>query len=94
MEAVQAATVVDFDLKSAAKKRLRLPARMKGGGIKKETETRRLAFFGALLDVLPRCIDKKVENGEEMPGYYSEQLTEAISKGAYDAEGRKNRKFV
>jgi hypothetical protein len=33
MEAVQAATRVDSDMKSAAMERLRLPARMKGGGI-------------------------------------------------------------
>jgi hypothetical protein len=28
----------------------------------------------------------KAENGEEMLGYYSEHLTEALGKGAYDAE--------
>ena len=38
----------------------------------------RPAFLGALLDILPRCTDKKAEDGEEMPGYYSEQLTRAI----------------
>jgi len=94
MEAVQAATGVDFDMESAAMKRLRLAARMKGGGIKKAVGTRRPAFMGALLDVLPRCIDMKPENREEMPGYYSEQLTEALGKGAYDAKGHMNEKFV
>jgi len=68
--------------------RLRLPARMKGGGIKRA----RPAFLGALLDILPRCIDRKAGNGEEIPRYYSEQLTEAIGKGAYDAEGHRNEK--
>jgi hypothetical protein len=68
LEAVQAATAVDFDMEAAAIERLRLPARMKGGGIKKATTTRRPAFLGALRDVLPRCIDRKAENGEEMPG--------------------------
>ncbi len=29
-----------------------------------------------------------------MPGYYSEQLTEALGRGAYDAKGHKNEKFM
>jgi hypothetical protein len=85
---------VDFDMDRAAMEKLRLPARMKGGGIKRATDAMRPAFLGALLDELPRCIDKKAENGEEMPGYYSEQLTEAIGKGEYDAEGHKNEQFL
>ena len=94
MEAVQAATGVDFDLEAAARERLRLPARMKGGGIKRAADTRRPAFLGALLDVLPRCIDKKSANGEDMPGYYAEQLTEVLGKGVHDAEGHMNEKFL
>jgi hypothetical protein len=47
-----------------------------------------------LLDVLPRCIDKRAENGEEMPGYYTEQLTEALGKGTYEADGHRNEKFM
>jgi hypothetical protein len=94
MEAVHAAIGVDFDMESAERERPRLPARMKGGGIKTTADNRRPAFLGALLDVLPRCIDRKAENGEEMLGYYSEQLTEAIGKGAYDAEGHMNGKFA
>ena len=84
MEAVEATTGVKFDMDITAMERLRLPARMKGEGIKGAANARRPAFLGALLDILPRCIDKKVENGEEMLGYYSEQLTGAIDRGAYD----------
>ena len=47
MEAVQTATGVDFDTKVMAKERLRLPARMKGGGIKRTTDTTYPAFLGA-----------------------------------------------
>jgi hypothetical protein len=94
LEGVQAAIGVDFDMEAAAIERLSLPAMMKGGGIKRAVDTKRPAFLGALLYVLPRCIDKKAENGEEMPGYYSEQLTEALGKGAYDAEGHMNEKFM
>jgi hypothetical protein len=39
-------------------------------GIKSAADTRRPAVLGALLDILPRCIDRKADNGEEMPGYY------------------------
>jgi hypothetical protein len=48
--------------------KLRLPARMKGGGIKRAADIRKPAFMGALLDILPRYIDRKAENGKEMPG--------------------------
>ena len=64
MEAIQAATGVDFDTEDAARDSLRLPARMKGGGIKRATDTRYPAFLGALLDILPRCVDSRDEQGE------------------------------
>ena len=67
---------------------------MKGGGIKKAAGTRRPAFQGALLDVLSRCIARKAENNEEMPGHCTEQLTEALGKGAYDVEGHKNEQVM
>ena len=47
-----------------------------------------------MLDILPRCIDRKAENGEEMPGYYSEHLIGEIGRGAYDQEGHRNEKFL
>jgi hypothetical protein len=51
-EAVEAATSIDFDQEEMAEERLRLPARIKGGGIKKQTDMRRPAFLGALSDIL------------------------------------------
>jgi hypothetical protein len=94
MEAVQAATGVDFDGEEAARERLRIPARMKGGGIRRATETRYPAFLGALLDVLPRCIDRTEDNGESIKGYYTQQLVETIGEGAYDSEGHRNERFL
>jgi hypothetical protein len=58
MEAVQAAKGVDFDTEESARGRLELPPRMKGGGITRATDTIYPTFLGALLDVLPRCIDR------------------------------------
>ena len=90
MEAVQAATRVDFDMEEMARERLRIPARMIGGGIRRATDTRYPAFLGGLLDVLPRCIDMMEDNGDKCQGYYSEQLSDVIGEGAYDSGGHRN----
>ncbi len=71
LEAVQAATGVNFDLEDAAKQRLRFPTRMKGGGIKSTKATRYPAFLGALPDVLPRCIDMTEINGDKINDRYN-----------------------
>jgi hypothetical protein len=63
MEAVHVATGVNFETEDLAKARLRLPARMKGVGIKRTVDKRYPTFLGALLDVLPRLIDREEENG-------------------------------
>ena len=63
MKALQAATGVKIDTEVMANQRLRLPARMKGGGIKRISDTRYPSFLGALLDILPRCVDMKETNG-------------------------------
>jgi hypothetical protein len=85
---------MDFAGEEAARERLKIPARMKGGGLRRATETRYPAFLGALLDVLPRCIDKTEANGGCIPGYYTHQLTEVIGEGAYDNEGHRNAQFM
>ena len=94
MKAVQAATGVDFDIEEAARERLGILARMKGRGIKKAEDTRYPAFLGALLDVLPRCIDRTEANGECTPGYYAHPLIEVIGRGAYDNDGNRNAQFL
>ena len=90
MVAVQAATGVDFDIEEAARESLKIPARMKGGEIKRAEDTRYPAFLGALLNVLSRCVDRTEANRECIPGYYTHQLREVIGKGAYDNEGHRN----
>jgi hypothetical protein len=94
MEAVQAGTGVCFDTEKMAYERLRLHARMKGGGIKRTTDKRCPAFLGAMLDVLPRLIDRKDENGEVTVGVYSRQMTSVVGEGAYDADGHMNTMFL
>ena len=77
-----------------AKERLRLLARVKGGGVKRATDKRYPAFLEAMLDVLPRMIDMEDENGEVTVGVYSRQLTHIIGEGAYNAEGHRNTQFL
>ncbi len=88
------ATGVNFDTKEMAKERLRLPARMKGGGMKSVADKRCPTFLGALLDVLPRLIDRNAENGEVEVGCYSAHMTHIIGEGAYDADGHRNTQFL
>ena len=67
---------------------------MKGGGIKRATDSRYPAFLGALLDILLRCVDRKERNGEITVGTYSDQLTGVVGSGAFDEEGHKNSQFL
>jgi len=94
MEVVQAATGVAFDNEDTARERLSLTARIMGGGIRRATETRYPTFLGALLDVLPRCIDMTEANGEKVQGYYAQQLTKVIGEEAYGSEGHRNAQFL
>jgi hypothetical protein len=94
MEAFQTTTGVSFETEKMANERLRLPARMKGGGVKRATNKRYPALLGAMLDVLPRMIDREDENGEVIVGVYSRQLTHIIGEGAYNAEGHRNTRFM
>ncbi len=94
MEAVEAATGVDFETDVMAKERLRLLARLKGRGIKRTSDTGNPTFLGALMHNLPRCVDMEETNGEVTKGIYSEQLTKVIGEGAYDENGHKNTQFL
>ena len=94
LEVVQAATGVEFDTEVMAKERLRLPARMKGGGIQLATDTKYPAFLGALLDIMPRCVDTKENNGEITKGICYDQMTTVIGVGAFDEAGHMNTQFM
>ena len=65
VEAVHAVTcIIDFNVEVIAKDRLRLQARVKGGGIRSMMDMRRPVFLDAILYILPRCIDSKAPTGE------------------------------
>ena len=94
LEVAHSATGIKFNAEQIAKDRLRLSARLKGGSIRSMADLRRPAFLGALLHVLPICIDKRGPNGEETEGIYSSILTNAIGRGAYDQTGHINAGFL
>jgi hypothetical protein len=93
-EAVHATTGIDFDAETVARDRLRLPARLKRGGIWRMVDLKRPAFLGAMLHILSRCIDKKIREGEKTKGIYSGHLTDVIREGAYGARGHRNARFL
>ena len=50
--------------------------------------------MGAILDILPRCIDKKDESGVLIIGVYPKQLGDVIGEDAFDKGGHLNMKFL
>ena len=94
LQAVEAATDMEFKEEDMEEERLRLPTRMKGGGIKKQTDLMRPTFLGALPNILPRCIDITETGVEENKGYYSKQLKIEIGEGAYNHDGHKNARYL
>ena len=94
LEVCHATTGIRFGAESVAKDMLGLPARLKGGEVKSMGDLRRPAFLGVILDILPRCIDKRDPNGEKTMGFYSSILTKSIGIGAYDQDGHMNVGFL
>jgi hypothetical protein len=90
LEAVHASAGIRFDAEKVAKEKLRLPARWKDGWVKSMVDMRNQTFQGAILDVLPRCIDTTGPSGERTRDIYNVTITEAIREGAYDQEGHMN----
>ena len=55
---------MDFDTEVMAKERLMLPARMKGGGIKRTTDAMYPTFLGALLYLTKVCGQEGNQRGD------------------------------
>jgi hypothetical protein len=85
LEATERAKRIDFGSEEMTRLRLHIPARLTGGGIKSISELRHPTFVGAILDILPRCIDTRDEKGETTKGIYTKQLRDIIGEGAFDA---------
>jgi hypothetical protein len=71
-EATKATTRVEFMRDSAAMVKLKLPARLEGGGIKSQVNIRNPPFLGALLDALHKMVDIKNDTGAVTRGYFAQ----------------------
>ena len=89
LKCASAATLCSFPAASYAHRRLFLPARLRGGGLRLALHTCSAAYVGALHDVLPTFIDRHDEEDRLIPGLYSSQLRDhgLFSDCAYDAVG-------
>jgi hypothetical protein len=61
-------TWVDFGSEDLARQRLHIPARLKGGWIRNISDLHQQTFVGAILDILPSCIDIANEKREIIKG--------------------------
>jgi hypothetical protein len=95
LEVVEAATSIYFDRgRSRGGGKIAAASSDERGRNKKQSDTRRPAFSGALLDILPRCIGITDSREEVKKGYYSTQLSEEIGDGAYNHDGHRNARFL
>ena len=81
--AAKSATGVDFESDEVARRRLRLPARRRGGGVRSHIETTAAAFCGAVNQAVPRFIDHTDDAGEVVAGYFP-SLVSVLGAGSFD----------
>ena len=83
LDAAKCATGVEFAGDEHSRRRLRLPARSKGGGVRSHVETTDAAFCGAVNQSIPRLIDHKDEAGEVVVGFFP-SLVSVLGAGSFD----------
>ncbi len=57
-------------------------------------DLRHPTYLRAILDMMPRCIDNKDEDGETVKGIYTRQLGDIIGEEAYEATRHINAQFL
>ncbi len=62
---------VDFVAKEMARRRLHIPTTLKEVGIRNITVLKQPTFVVAILDFLPRCIERNDDNGDIVKGVYT-----------------------
>ena len=86
VRALVAATVgEEVNTDELASRRLQLPARMFGGGIRSMVDVAPAAFLGGLCRSVPSFIQRAGEAGGGTAGFMP-NLTEMLGRGAFDAE--------
>ena len=84
IQAATAATGVDFAGSEISRKRLRLPARLRGAGLRSLVETTNAAFIGSVNQALPRFLDHVDSAGERVAGFFP-SLSSWFGAGSFDA---------
>jgi hypothetical protein len=79
---------------SLALRRLRLPASLKGGGLRSAAATSPAAYLGALGEVLPTFVDHFGREGASIPGVYHHQLGDVIGEASFQSGGSGYGTFV
>ena len=64
--------------------RLRIPLRLRGGGLRSSLRTRHAAFWGSVNASFPRLVDTENKEGEVVHGFFSSQLSERIGRGTFN----------
>ena len=72
--------------------RLRLPARMYGGGLRSAADVAPAAFLGALCQTIPRMLPRTSADGDVCPGFMP-QLVDLLGPGSFDA-GAEDTRFA
>ena len=79
---------------SLAQRRLRLPASLKGGGLRSAAATSPAAYLGALGELLPSFVNHYGREGESVPGVYHQHLGGVIGEASFHAGGGGYETFV
>jgi hypothetical protein len=86
LAAAEKALGIDFSAPDAevARRRLRLPVRLRGGGVRSHVETTRAAFVGMMVKNLPHMIDSVEGSGRVVRGFFHSQLVLHLGAGSFD----------
>ena len=84
LHSVEAATSCTFPEGSIARRRLHLPVRDKGGGIRSAVETSKAAFIGGFCAAVNNFIDNKDKEGIVHKGLYHDSLVNVLGAGSFD----------
>jgi len=78
LEATQQGARANFSSEDLARQRLHILSRLKRGGITRISELREPAVLWSILDILPKCIDEKDDNGDIVKGVYAKRFGDNI----------------
>eukprot|EP00873_Tetraselmis_striata_P024619 jgi/Tetstr1/444883/TSEL_032723.t1 len=82
--AAEVATLSE-DAVARARRRLNLPTRLKGAGIRRMATVRDAAFIGCMNAILPRLLTRSSGTNTPTPGFFDKQLGSVLGRGSFNA---------